>query len=230
MNNASGNVSHLGTIDGLDLWPALSAPKHSSPTPWPRNELLVNADTVTGVSAYRYGDYKLVSIDENAQSAAKGALRNPDLQGHIPIPGGTMPVGSATETVDRLDTLMTASLAWKVLEKLNGGELAVPTSWRQRAAVECRLEISSPVPGLAELRGGYYLFDLSSDPCELNNLAQNQPLVVAEISRKLEFYEAAAQPAVKHQTDPRGLPQVNDCVWARWEDTVQTDERVCLCP
>ncbi|XP_077544794.1 arylsulfatase I-like [Haemaphysalis longicornis] len=124
---------------------------------------------------------------------------------------------------------MTSSLTWEVLEKLDEGELAVPTGWRQRAAVNCSPENSSPVPGLAELHEGYYLFDLASDPCELNNLAQEQPSVVSEISKKLDHYLAVAEPAILHSVDVRGYPEFNDCLWARWEDTVPSTNRTCPC-
>ncbi|KAH9363633.1 hypothetical protein HPB48_004154 [Haemaphysalis longicornis] len=143
---------------------------------WPRREFLVNANSVNGISGYRDGDYKLVSINGSFLEFSRYIGAGPEQQVHIPTPGGTLPGADANASVNPLDSLMTSSLTWEVLEKLDEGELAVPTGWRQRAAVNCSPENSSPVPGLAELHEGYYLFDLASDPCELNNLAQGTTL------------------------------------------------------
>ncbi|XP_077544764.1 arylsulfatase B-like [Haemaphysalis longicornis] len=226
---AGGQVQDLGNIDGLDLWPALSAPKSTSGAPWPRREFLVNADSLTGLSAYRDGVYKLVSITGPSVNGSRYPFDGRDLQVHIPTPGGMMPSTSANASVNRLDSLMTSSLTWEVLEELNCGKLAVPTGWRKRGAVKCSPGNSS-VPGLAKLRKGHYLFDLSSDPCELNNLAEEQPSVVAEMAKTLEHYLAVAEPAKRHTLDTRGFPEYNDCLWARWEDIAGTTNRTCPCP
>ncbi|XP_077546862.1 arylsulfatase B-like [Haemaphysalis longicornis] len=227
---AGGRVADLGNIDGLNLWPALSTPEGSSGTPWPRREFLVNADSVTGLSAYRDGDYKLVAINGSFRNGSRYPFDGADIQVHIPTPGGTLLGAGANASSNRLDSLMTSSLTWEVLKKLSGGQLTAPSGWRQRAAVKCRPDTSSSVPGLAQLREGYYLFDLARDPCELNNLAQEQPSVIAEMSKKLEIYLAAAQPAKLHRPDTRGYPEYNDCLWARWEDRAQTTNRTCPCP
>ncbi|XP_077547832.1 arylsulfatase B-like [Haemaphysalis longicornis] len=58
VNGTGGRVSDLGSIDGVNLWPALSTPYSSSEGPmWPRREFLVNANSVNGISGYRDGDY-----------------------------------------------------------------------------------------------------------------------------------------------------------------------------
>ena len=51
-----GNVSHLGSIDGIDHWDALN--NNKSPL---RDELLHNIDDIWKVWAIRKGDYKLIN-------------------------------------------------------------------------------------------------------------------------------------------------------------------------
>lgn len=228
---AGGCVSDLGAIDGVDLWPALTAPGHTSAKYWPRKEFLVNVDLQSGISAYRDGPYKLVAITEPAGLTSRTPFRKPDQQGHVPIPGGT-PRLSAEESdaVDvYLDSLMRSSLTWRTLRNFYWGYVRYHFQWRQHARVWCGSANASSVSGLRQLRQGYYLFNLSTDPCELHSLASQLPEVVARLARKLEWYAVTSVPAKKHVLDPRGLPRSNDCLWARWEDEEQSADRTCAC-
>lgn len=52
---AGGNPSNLTSIDGMDLWDALSEDTES-----PRTSVLHNIDDIYGVSAITVGDWKLI--------------------------------------------------------------------------------------------------------------------------------------------------------------------------
>lgn len=52
---AGGNPSDLTSIDGMDLWSALSEDTES-----PRTSVLHNIDDIYGVSAITVGDWKLI--------------------------------------------------------------------------------------------------------------------------------------------------------------------------
>ncbi|KAH6919379.1 hypothetical protein HPB50_029640 [Hyalomma asiaticum] len=54
-SSAGGNVSHLGPMDGFDMWHALS-----EDTEWPRQEILHNVDPLFRDMALRLGRYKLL--------------------------------------------------------------------------------------------------------------------------------------------------------------------------
>ncbi|XP_075552801.1 arylsulfatase B-like [Dermacentor variabilis] len=227
---AGGRVRDLGTIDGLDLWPALSKAKSESAAIWPRKEFLINTDSTSGLAAYRDDNYKLVVIT-NRTSQTPNPFGEDALQQHVPTPGGMPEFENEDAAVEHLDRLMKSSLAWKTLTKLlgRGGGLIVPSGWRQEATVRCSREDRS-LPGV-ELHGeGQYLFDIERDPCELNNLASWKPLVVDRLSRKLKPYTEAAVSPLKMKVDPTGLPYVNDCLWAPWKDVAQTANRSCPCP
>ncbi|XP_070395231.1 arylsulfatase B-like isoform X2 [Dermacentor albipictus] len=227
---AGGRVRDLGTIDGLDLWPALSKAKSESAAIWPRKEFLINTDSTAGLAAYRDGNYKLVVIT-NRTSQTPNPFGADELQQHVPTPGGMPGFENEDAAVEHLDRLMKSSQAWKTLTKLlgRGGGLKVPSDWREKATVRCSRE-DPHLPGV-ELHGeGQYLFDIERDPCELNNLASRRPLVVDRLSSKLKPYTEAALPPLKMKVDPTGLPYVNDCVWAPWKDVAQTANRSCPCP
>ncbi|KAK8772383.1 hypothetical protein V5799_024373 [Amblyomma americanum] len=228
---AGGHANDLGTLDGLDLWPWLREAGRGKGASWPRKEFLVNVDADYGQSAYREGDYKLVSIAEPSAEAMSDFYIDASFNRRIPTPGNSPQCGTAA-TVKYLNALMMSSLTWKKLQRLysySGALRRVHSRWRQRALVHCN-PWNLTALGPERLRDGYYLFDLAQDPCELSDLSSRLQPVVARIARKLRAYEAAAQPPKRHMADPRGMPEVNNCVWARFQDVEQTASRRCPCP
>ncbi|KAL1421711.1 hypothetical protein MTO96_003976 [Rhipicephalus appendiculatus] len=225
---AGGNVSDLGTIDGLDLWPALSAAKSDRNATWPRSEFLINIDTASGLSAYRDGNHKLIVVT-SPNSSEPNPFSEEALQQHVPVPGGTPEFESEEAAEECLDLLMKSSLAWKSLEDLCGDgpcRAEVSDGWRERAAVRC-----SPKKSGFKLRSeGSYLFDIKSDPCELNDLSSTLPSVVERLSKKLLSYTEVSVPPKPLTMDPLGQPSLNDCIWAPWKDAAQTTNRSCPCP
>ncbi|XP_049272582.1 arylsulfatase B-like [Rhipicephalus sanguineus] len=216
---AGGNVSDLGTIDGLDLWPALSTAKSHSTVTWPRSEFLINIDTASGLSGYRHATshysntspYQVACRSLKAEEAAE----------------------------EDLDRLMKSSLAWKTLEELyrDGPCCAdVSVGWRQKAAVRCSPQQNISQSGFKLRSEGHYLFDVESDPCELYDLASTLPSVVDRLAKKMESYTEVAAPPKPLIMDPMGEPSVNDCVWAPWsvwapwKQYAQTTNRCCPCP
>ncbi|XP_049528353.1 arylsulfatase J-like [Dermacentor silvarum] len=102
---AGGRVSHLGDIDGLDLWPALSMAKSDSAAIWPRNEFLINTDSSSGLSAYRDGNYKLVVIS-NRTAQTPNPFGHDELQQHVPTAGGMPEFENEEAAAEHLDRLM----------------------------------------------------------------------------------------------------------------------------
>lgn len=52
---AGGDIHDLGVVDGFDMWETLSNATES-----PRKEILHNIDPMSGYSALRFGDWKLI--------------------------------------------------------------------------------------------------------------------------------------------------------------------------
>ncbi|KAL1442662.1 hypothetical protein MTO96_046310 [Rhipicephalus appendiculatus] len=127
-----GNVGDLGTIDGLDLWPVLSAAKSESTAAWPRSEFLINIDTASGLSGYRDGNHKLIVVT-SPKSSEPNPFDEEALQQHVPVPGGAPEFESEGAAVEYLDLLMKSSLAWKTLEELYGDGPCLAGSFRRLA-------------------------------------------------------------------------------------------------
>nr|XP_037280633.1 arylsulfatase J-like [Rhipicephalus microplus] len=225
---AGGNVSDLGTIDGLDLWPALSTAKSGSTSAWPRSEFLINIDTASGTSGYRDGNHKLL-LFTSSKSNHTNPFNDKTLQKHIPVPGGMPEFESEAAAEEYLDLLMKSSLAWKTLEELHVDAPCLAGAldgWRVKAAVRCSPQQS----GFNPRSEGRYLFDIESDPCELNDLSSTLPSVVDRLLKKLESYTGGVVPPRPLIMDPMGYPSFNDCVWAPWEPAARTTNRSCPCP
>nr|XP_050042516.2 arylsulfatase B-like isoform X1 [Dermacentor andersoni] len=228
---AGGSVSDLGCVDGIDLWPALFSAKSNKFVEWPRQEFLVNVDQASGLAAYRDGDFKLVEVSNPTSNSSRYPFGAPALQRHVPTAGEAPPLCRSSDAARvYLDSHMKSSITWRTLEKLRSLEddCAAPWGWRERAAVKCN--IGGAVPTYVGLQNGDYLFDLSQDPCELHNLASEMPSVLSKLKDKLQAYRAVARPPKYHTMYKCGLPQVNDCVWASWQDQQQTALQDCPCP
>jgi hypothetical protein len=50
-----------------------------------------------------------------------------------------------------------------------------------------------------------WLFDLARDPYELCNLAESRPAAVAQLTERIQFYNASALPALDPPNDPAAV-------------------------
>ncbi|EEC06950.1 arylsulfatase B, putative, partial [Ixodes scapularis] len=147
---AGGNPQTLGKLDGTDMWVPLAYGSAS-----PRYEILYNIDPIDRNSALRYTNYKLVLGIANGGAYDQRYLTT----------GGSRPYGD-------LDLLMAQSEAAQVLREYYGtGYLKFPDQWRQRATLTCGNKVPKNFVSLSPP----YLFDLTADPCEINNIANSQP-------------------------------------------------------
>ncbi|XP_037515137.1 arylsulfatase B [Rhipicephalus sanguineus] len=187
---AGGDVDQLPSMDGFDMWRALIDGEAS-----PRSEILININRQAGEAALRYRDWKLVLGDFG------------ELDERFEIPGGSRPY-------EGLDEMMCNSKAAAVLKRLYGREdvFEHASQWRQEATITCGDDTDANFsPG-----GSRYLFDVSQDPCELHNLAEERPEILSMLLEKLEGYNETVVPPVDDTLDPRGAPEYHDGVWAPW--------------
>ncbi|XP_065306096.2 arylsulfatase J-like [Dermacentor albipictus] len=185
---AGGDVERLTPLDGFDMWRALTTGEAS-----PRSE--INIDRQAGQSALRYRNWKLVLGDFG------------DMDEHFEIPGGSRPY-------DDLDPLMRNSSAAAVLRRLYGKEdvFEHASQWRREATITC----ADAAADNFAAGGNRYLFDIAQDPCELKNLAEEQPKLFSMLLERLEVYNKTVVPPVDETIDPRGSPEFHDGVWAPW--------------
>ncbi|CAN7998969.1 unnamed protein product, partial [Ixodes hexagonus] len=149
---AGGNPQSLGKLDGTDMWVPLAYGSAS-----PRYEVLYNIDPVDNNAALRYTNYKLVL----------GVAAGGQYEKRFLTTGASRPYGD-------LDLLMARSTTATVLRKFyNTGNLQFPDQWREKATLTCNNNVPKNFIPLAPP----YLFDLTNDPCEINNIATSQPSV-----------------------------------------------------
>ncbi|XP_077529524.1 arylsulfatase I-like [Haemaphysalis longicornis] len=190
--SAGGDTAELGSLDGMDMWQALSTGGRS-----PRTEILHNIDSFVGTAALRFEDFKLiVGISGNLWDA------------HNKIPAGNYPYND-------LNRLVHGSKAASVLTRFYTTKCPMNGEgcfFRKNATISCRQSCSTTVDS-----GHYYhLFDVSQDPCELRNLAQKRPAVLYLLLAKLTSYSATVLPMVNRPIDPKSFPENHNGVWAPW--------------
>jgi arylsulfatase B len=64
------------------------------------------------------------------------------------------------------------------------------------------------------------LFNLRKDPCELHNLSDEQPLMVAALQQLLGSYNATVVPPLNKEADPRSNPKYWNYTWTNWMDQI----------
>ncbi|KAG0418539.1 hypothetical protein HPB47_004775 [Ixodes persulcatus] len=191
---AGGVPSDIGDIDGISQLEALS---HG--TEAPRKEVLINIDPIDNVTAIIEGHFKLVS----------GTVKGGALDDWFQIPGNV-----AWDT-DRTRHECETSVAARVLRN-SGHDVTCGSGQGSYAIpVKCgRRDKSKPcAPTLAPC-----LFDLSEDPCEYNNVAEQHSEVVRRLLGKLAVYRATSWSPGNVPEDPRADPALHNDAWVSWGD------------
>ncbi|KAK8754965.1 hypothetical protein V5799_002336 [Amblyomma americanum] len=189
---AGGDVQNLGSLDGTDMWHALS-----TGAPSPRTEALLEFNTETEIAALRYLNYKIVLGNYSEEVSERYKV-----------------IGRAHPNND-LDSLQRNSRAAGVLKRLYGKpqlfQRGYDKSWRRRAAVTCNEGPTNFDTGIL-----IFVFDLESDPCELRNMAARNPLLLNNLLAKLGGYMSTLHPEIDKTIDPKGYPENNNGNWAPW--------------
>lgn len=62
-----------------------------------------------------------------------------------------------------------------------------------------------------------WLFNITNDPDESNDLSDIYPEVVKQLLERLAYYNSTAIPPVYPPSDPRSNPKFHGGVWGPWE-------------
>ncbi|XP_065311013.1 arylsulfatase B-like isoform X1 [Dermacentor albipictus] len=193
---AGGDESSLELVDGLDMWQCLSTGSDSV-----RQEILYNVDfldsTKSFVAAIRDSRYKLV-----LDAAGAHDNRHRTIGGHRP-----------SRDLDELLARSTTAGVLKDLYKVD--RLNFPKGWRQRATISCG---GGPSKSFSP-NDTVFLFDIVQDPCELNNVAEKHPKIVASLRKRIDAYRAVVVPARNQPKDPASFPEYHKGIWAPWVDS-----------
>ena len=70
------------------------------------------------------------------------------------------------------------------------------------------------------------LFDLTDDPCEMNNIADTRPEILEFLQQKMEVYNVTAVPPVVAKADPLSNPDRWHGWFVPWLDEQPWDDGV----
>ncbi|XP_053600201.1 arylsulfatase J [Plodia interpunctella] len=178
---AGGNVTQLGSIDGVDQWEALSKDLDSV-----RTEVLHNIDDIWGLAALTVWPWKLI----------QGTNYNGTWDGWFG-PNGRQGSYNISKVFD--------SPAGRTLKGL-GYMPSAGTVGQMRKAATVKCDYSAPKVKCQPLQAPC-LFNVQQDPCEMNNLAASLPSILQRLASSLSQYNATAAPAHPPKLDPRGNPK-----------------------
>ncbi|XP_053678592.1 arylsulfatase B [Anopheles nili] len=198
---AGGNISSLPVeLDGISVWNELS-----KGYPTRRIEILHNIDDIWGTAALTVGNWKLV----------KGTHYNRTWDGWYG------PAGIRDEKAYPLETVEKC-VAGQIMREL---KMLPPrariTKLRRGATVSCGAGAHmatecNPLEGVC-------LYDLESDPCEYNNLADEHPHIVQSLLARLADYNSTVVQPSNMEDDPRGAPERWNYTWHNFGDELQPE-------
>ncbi|XP_076664644.1 arylsulfatase I isoform X2 [Andrena cerasifolii] len=216
----------FGNIDGFDLWPALVADKISS-----RSEIVINIDDLDNYAAIRRGDFKYVIGQTDTGGAWVGASGQP-FEGISPeydpktvlysktgvAISGIITARQAMELNKRrkrnLKNVDKATLKTNLPEKMLTADKVLEL--RQKAQIKCNVKEKDKVP--CDPMRAPCLFNIQKDPCEMVNLAEKRPLILAILERILMRYRLTAIPPSNLGGDPRADPSLWNNTWTSWDE------------
>ncbi|XP_044255571.1 arylsulfatase J isoform X1 [Tribolium madens] len=189
---------NIKNIDGLDLWEPLSQNKNS-----PRSDILHNIDDIYGNAALTVGAWKLV----------KGTTYNGAWDGWY---------GPSGRDYTYNVSLVVNSPTGVALKSINMS--LVPeeiTKLLNSSRIDCSMD-KEPIPckPLEET----CLFNVIQDPCELRNLAKENPKIVMNLEEALNKYNNTAIPPGNLPLDPRGNPKYWNYTWTNFGDYIKENK------
>ncbi|XP_039281072.1 arylsulfatase I [Nilaparvata lugens] len=202
LSAAQGDTSVLENIDGVDMWESLLSNSQSN-----RTEVLHNIDSITGSAALTVGKWKIVQgTHYNGQwDGWYGPSGRPD--GHTPAYN---------------ITLIACSSAGRAVRAAGR-----PVNLDQVEAIRDEAGVTCFTGNITDHKPCYpleapCLFNIRDDPCEINNLAERFPQVLAQLSKQLSRINETAVPPGNLPVDPRGNPNFWDHTFTNFGDYTVT--------
>ncbi|GAB1863453.1 Arylsulfatase B [Camponotus japonicus] len=192
---AGGNASNLTSIDGVNLWNALSEDTES-----PRTNILHNIDDIYGVSAITVGDWKFI----------QGSTYNGVWDGWYG-PSGREWIYDADGVISSTAGRAIASVGLSVTTE-------IISSLRENAMIKCpprndSLPICKPLEEPC-------LFNIYQDPCEDNNLVKQFPTIVRKLQEELKKFNNTAILPGNLPWDSKADPSLWDHTWNNFGDYI----------
>ncbi|XP_065216175.1 arylsulfatase B-like isoform X2 [Planococcus citri] len=190
-------------LDGRNMWPVLKGDKESE-----YNELIIQRDRVSGQSALRKDQWKLIKFGK----------KNNWNKWYGPS-GRNKTYSSYNETAVKDSLAGTA---------LSGSNFEIPTDeriseLRVNVTISCKYCNNSTngtnCTRCVVSKNGMCLFDVFQDPCEMNNLADKYPRILTNLNETMSKYIPV--PPRNRLVDPRADPSLWNYTWVNWMDYVE---------
>lgn len=195
---AGGDPNDLGQIDGHNMWEALI---HNLPSP--RSDLLYNVDPISGTSAYKRDDLKVINGTTYRRfDSWYGPSGFEDIN----------PPPSMNQWVFKNGS--------PVRDILVGNGLWIakyPDEWYKRSTVTCQ----QPPPesrNLCDPSIKPCLFNITKDPCEYKDLANEYPELVKSTMDIIHEYGKVAMKPQSKPVDLRSDPMCHNFTYVSWLD------------
>ncbi|CAG5896344.1 unnamed protein product [Menidia menidia] len=220
---AGGNISQSRGLDGFDVWPTLSEGKES-----PRQEILHNIDPLHRSPPEKAPGPRAkappASSSEDPKTKKKKKKKKkktlkqkPNKKSSFKLKSSKKPGVSKTAAIRVGDwKLLTGDPGhgdWVPLQMLP----TLPGRW-------WNLERSLLPPRPAPAPKNIWLFNISADPFERQDLANRRPDVVQLLLARLSHYNRTAVPVYFPPDDPRADPNRHGGAWGPWVGEEEEEE------
>ncbi|KAK2581658.1 hypothetical protein KPH14_002156 [Odynerus spinipes] len=216
--------TELRKIDGMDLWQAIAKNRIS-----PRSEVLVNIDDISNYAAIRYGNFKYMTGDvgdnnewlgESGEASEESGFPpaydpNRVLQSKAGISiAGVITAQQVLESkrrkksIDNEDTERRSNANMLTAQEL--------LELRKRAVVKCDVREEDTIK--CDPLQAPCLFDIVNDPCEMVNLAESRPQILALLERMLLKHRFNVVPPSNTEPDKLSDPSLYNGTWSNWGD------------
>ncbi|KAF8791804.1 arylsulfatase B-like [Argiope bruennichi] len=201
---AGGDPRDLGPIDGFDMWDTFL-----EDSPSPRTYMLQNLDPLLGTSAFRMRDLKVVNGNT---SRGFDFWYGP----------------SGFESFNRPATFEwvfnEGSVVEDVLKEMGMWIVENPYDVYERLRINCQKPPPKDAYSSCQPDKNPCLFNITDDPCEYKNIADQHPEMVEKMIDIINMYKVESMEPQAKPSDPRGDPMCHNFLIVPWLDPENYNE------
>ncbi|KAF8783391.1 Arylsulfatase B like protein [Argiope bruennichi] len=203
----------LKNIDGVDLWPSFV---HNLPSP--RQEILLNIDSIEAVEGIRWKNFKLVKGSYYEGRFDGWYDKNGKLiKGLLPAEPKTR-LGLYKKTyLKYLKRSKAARILWRKYAKDPRIAMSCPTAGCKTFPIVKCAQIIPPSESTCKPKEASCLFDIEDDPCEHYNLAEQYPEVTEQLEASIDKYRHLAKSPGAKPPELDADPKLHGNAWMPWK-------------
>ncbi|XP_014609673.1 PREDICTED: arylsulfatase B-like [Polistes canadensis] len=232
LSAAGLNKSKLNKIDGKDLWENIVENRNS-----PRTEILINIDDISDYAAIRYKNFKYITgnvgVDDWLGESGKPSEEfgfppayNPNqiLQSKAGIAlAGVMTTREIIESRRKRRNVSVANDTKKEFQKkiLTADQLL---DLRKKAELKCNVKKEDIIK--CDTLRAPCLFNIVNDPCEMINLAESKPQILALLELAILKHRFTVVQPSNQKKDILGNPLLYNNTWISWGEIENTSKNM----